>query len=377
MRFLPTDDEKIVHDSARRALEQSYTMSARKAVLCNGGFSKSNWTQFANLGWLGVNIPGDGETGSELRHACAILEAAGRSLVVEPLLDSLIGVPIVIRRSGPTDHHLAHLSELAAGRRITILVSDSDAIGAGLPTVTARATNDMLILDGSARFLPAAPHADSFLIRVAVQGPDPGDTLLLLDRDTAGVSVYPGQTITGATFGHLHLQNVQVAETSLIGKLGSGASPWNTAKTAMTLGCAAELLGTMERALEITVEYLKIRRQFGSVLSDFQVVRHRVADMYAEVELARSILRRGLLAWEDNSCDLDRIVSGLYAIAMRGALFVCEQAIQLHGGMGMTDECAVGHYYKHTLLRAAVFGSPVTHIQYLSDTSELLFPPCH
>jgi len=133
----------------------------------------------------------------------------------------------------------------------------------------------------------------------------------------------------------------------------------------------------MERALEITVEYLKIRRQFGSVLSDFQVVRHRVADMYAEVELTRSLLRRGLLAWEDNCCDLDRIVSGLYAIAMRGALFVCEQAIQLHGGMGMTDECAVGHYYKHTLLRAAVFGSPVTHIQYLSDTSELLFPPCH
>jgi alkylation response protein AidB-like acyl-CoA dehydrogenase len=168
-----------------------------------------------------------------------------------------------------------------------------------------------------------------------------------------------------------------VAKSSLIGKSGGGASAWKAATTAMTLGCAAELLGTMERALEITLEYLKTRRQFGSALSDFQVVRHRVADMYAEVELARSALRRSLLAWEADSVDLDRLASALYAIAMRAALFVCEQAVQLHGGMGMTDECAVGHYYKHALSRAAVFGSPATHIQYLSDTSDCLFAQRH
>ncbi|CAB3793757.1 Acryloyl-CoA reductase (NADH) [Paraburkholderia caffeinitolerans] len=361
MDFDLNSEQQMLQDSVRRFIERAYSFEARAALLKDGGNgSEANWRTFADNGWLMAAIPEeDGGLGGTVIETAIIAQALGGALVLEPWLGCAVLAAQTLVAGGTAAQRQRLLPQMASGS-VRLALAYSEPASRGLPepvSLCARREGNGYVLDGRKSLVLGAPGADAFIVSAQVPGVS-GLTLLLVDGGAPGLNRQALPLHDGTWVEELSFDGVWMAADAVLGAPGAGLPALRAGLAHGTVALCAELIGMMEKTLEMTAGYLKMREQFGVQIGSLQALQHRMADMVAELEVARSMLHVALasLANDDAQTQLRRLAAAKMLIG-RAAKFVCGQGIQLHGGIGMTEEYAVGHYYKRAVVADLLLGS--------------------
>jgi alkylation response protein AidB-like acyl-CoA dehydrogenase len=357
MDFTFTDDQTQLRDAVRGYLQRKNDFAARTKVLrSDAGWSEPLWRGLASdLGILGVLIPErlEGAAGDPV-DAMVVMEELGASLLVEPFLETAIVGAAALTASG---QHDAELRGIAQGEvRIALAWAEPDARFDRLPrATTAQQSGDGWRLDGRKAVVTAAPMATHLLVTALADG-DPA--LFLVDADAAGVALQSFPTIDGRCAADIAFGGIDLPATSLVLR---GAEAIERLLDLATAMLGAEALGVLRRMFDDTVAFTQGRSQFGQPIASFQVIQHRLVDMYMRIELATSAVYRAVLSVDSAPAERMRAVSAMKVTVADACRFVGQNAIQLHGGMGMTDEVAVTHYFRRATMIETEFGSADYH----------------
>ena len=370
MNFNLTDEQQMLRDAVRRFAAERYTFDARRRLLENAdGFSKENWSSYAELGWLALGLPEDvGGLNCSFVETALVMEEFGRVLALEPYASSAILCARIIDASGNVGQRTSLLPAIGEGRlRMALAHSEADSRYslATVQATAAKSVDDGYVLDGVKTLAFDAPAADQLIVSAALDG---GFGLFLVPAETRGVSLSPYPLIDGTRAADVELKAVRLPRPALLVDSSQALGVLEEAIDRTVLALVAEALGAMEAVLEITNAYIKQRVQFGQPIGKFQALQHRMAEMFVEVQETRSILYRGMALLESAPAERQRAISAAKVVAGNAAKFVGAQGIQLHGGIGMTEEYAVGHYYKKLIAFEKRFGDTEFHItRYLQN----------
>lgn len=364
MDFTFTDEQLQLRDSLRRFLSESYGLERRRAItLSGGGCDAAIWRQFAELGILGIAIPESlGGVGGDAFDAMVVMEEFGRALVLEPYLPTaLVGAGILVRSGSAPQQRL--LRAVAAGEiRLAFAHGERDSRWR-LDAVTTRAVTEAghWVLDGHKAMVTDGAGAHYLLVSARTAS---GISLFLLPGTSEGVTRTAFTTHDGASVAEIKLEGVRLPADALIGAEGAGLPLIEAASEAAIAGLCAEAVGAMDALLALTLEYVKTRRQFGVPIGTFQALQHRMADMLLHAELARSMsyLASARLTVSD-ATERRRALSAAKFVVGRSARLIGQEAVQLHGGMGVSDELATSHYFKRLTLINASFGDMDHHLE--------------
>jgi alkylation response protein AidB-like acyl-CoA dehydrogenase len=369
--FTLNEEQKLLKDSAERFLEKEYPFAYRRRLIATDeGFSRRTWKAFAGLGWLGIGIPEDlGGIGGSAVETAVLMEAFGGALVGEPFLATCVLGGGLIRFAGTPAQRKALLPAVAAGD-LTLAFAFAEPGGRYDPAhVDTRAGKEGgdFILDGRKGVVFHAATADKIIVAARTAGNTRdrgGITLFLVDSGAKGLARRDYPTVDGQRAAEVTLKAVRVAAENVIGEV-DGALP--VIEHAIDLGIAAvtaEAAGMMAALTKQTLDYLKARRQFGRPLSDFQVPQHRMVDMFVAAELSKSMAYMAAVRADDgDAAARGRAVSAAKVQIGKAGRFIGQQAVQLHGGMGMTDELPVGHYFKRLTMIDTLFGDVDFHLR--------------
>jgi len=363
MHGFSSDERKLLDESLYDYLADTYDFDFMKKTMRaddGPGFSTERWAQYAEFGWLGVAIPEDaGGIGGGFTELGIVLAAAGRHLLLEPLVQTLALGATALERLGTGDQR-ARLADVAAGARLLAFCHAEPAAGFARHHVTtvARAGDaGGFVLDGDKTFTIGAHAADDLIVSARIASTDGPVALFLVPRDAAGVTLNVAPALDGRRGAAVALSRVTLSPTA---RLGNGEADQlaeiSTILDRGVIASCAEAVGAMAAVTEMAVDYLKTREQFGQALSKFQVLQHRLVDMSVATEEARASVHAALQALDDDRPDARRAIWHAKVQTARSARFVGAQGVQLHGGMGMTDDLAVGHYYKRLSQLEAMFG---------------------
>jgi len=372
MELVQSAERAALRDVVHRYLSEHYDFQQRRRTLqSEPGFTRARWCEFAQLGWLGAAVPEAlGGSGGTAGDVAVILDEFGRFLVLEPLLSCAV-LPIgVLAESAGLPRYAGMVEQLASGRQLfTVAHRESPARG-NVHFVETRARalpGGRYVLTGNKSNVVAATEADKIIVSARVAGgcDEPaGLSLFLLDPSLPGIEQRRYRTIDGRPAADLTLRAVEVGPDAVLGTDGSAAPVLSSAFEQFIVGSCAEAVGIMDAVVATTVDYLKTRRAYGSTLSSYQALQHRLADMLAEVELSRSMLIRALHALSAQSGHQRRKeVSGARILIGQASRFVASSAIQLHGAMGVVDEHIVGHFLKRLTVTFALCGSVEFHLR--------------
>jgi alkylation response protein AidB-like acyl-CoA dehydrogenase len=304
-----------------------------------------------------------------------MMEEFGKGLVVEPYVSTVIMAGSVIEAGGTTEHIEGVLTEIMAGTTLGSLayVEPQARFNLADVTTTAKVEGDNYGINGFKGVVLGGPSADVLVVPARTSGDqkdESGITLFLVDVSADGVSKRDYPTIDGMQASEINLDNVSVPASAVLGEVGKGLALLEMGINNGILAVGAEAVGAMEVLYKTTVEYCKTREQFGQPIGKFQVLQHRMVDMFMEHEQAKSLLYMAALRMsEDDEVESLKAVSALKVQIGKGGRFVGQNAIQLHGGMGMTDELNVGHYFKRITAIETLFGNVDHHLKKYSQVA--------
>lgn len=363
VHFQLSDEQTIIKDTLARFLADRYDIVRRRGYLAEPrGFSEANWQQLAELGLTTLPFPerlgGMGGSGAE---TMIVMEEIGYHCAVEPFAPSIIAAAEALSRADDDDVARKHVADLASGAVVlTYALFEERAPHDPLRIGTRAIVEDgSYLLSGSKRLAPY-PAADLFLVSALAPRPEGGEdvALFLVPKDAPGVAVVEYRTVDGLPA--CDLQFAAAPTTELLVGLENGRAATSHLCSAMAFAHSAEAVGILRRMLETTTNYMKSRVQFGRPLAAKQVVRHRIAEMYMQYELARSMVI-GAAVREPGSPEWRCSVAAAKVMVNTAADFVAKQAVQLHGGMGVSDEYEISHYYKRLMVLKALFGDTREH----------------
>ncbi|OYQ34300.1 hypothetical protein CHU95_12765 [Niveispirillum lacus] len=360
MSAFTQEDRNMLADSLNRFVEEAYDGERRFAILkSDDGFGRQEWATYAELGWLGIAIDErHGGSGGGLAELAVLMRAAGRGLLMEPLLPTLILAAGAISQGGSAEQKALWLPAIAEGRAILTLAQDDAAQDAA--PVTATKAGDDYILSGQRGFVLYGAAADRIIVKADLAG----NTALFLVPPTAhGVSLAHARSIDDRPVADLVLDNVRVAAGDCLP--GGDARLLESLNQTAALAVCAEAVGAMEIANRLTLDYLKTRTQFGTTIGSFQVPQHRMVDMTLAAQEAAAITWAAIGAASVQAPDADLLTAAAKARSAAAARLIGEQAIQLHGGIGMTEEYVIGHYYRRLMLLETLFGGAGWHLDRL------------
>jgi len=371
MDFSFSEEQGLLQDSVQRYMQKSYTFEERQKVLkTEDGFSREHWASFAELGWLALPFSEEnGGFGGTAVETMIMLEEFGKGLVVEPYISTVIMAGSVIEAGGTTEHKEGILAEIMAGTKLASLafVEPQARFDLADVTTTAKSEGDGYLINGFKGVVLGGPSADVLIIPARTSGDqkdESGITLFLIDANSDGVSRRDYPTIDGLQASEITLENVSAAASAVLGEVDKGFGLLETGIDNGILAVGAEAVGAMEVLYKTTVEYCKTREQFGQPIGKFQVLQHRMVDMFMEHEQAKSLLYMAALRIsEGDETEARKAISALKVQVGKGGRFVGQNAIQLHGGMGMTDELNVGHYFKRLTAIETLFGNVDHHLK--------------
>ncbi len=377
MALVLNEEQVMLRDSAAGFLAEKATVAQLRELRDSGserGFDESVWREMAEMGWAGIAIPeafgglGYGYTGLGL-----VLEQAGRNLSVSPLQSSVLVAATVIAELGGDGQKEQLLPAIAAGEKlVTLALQEGPHHAPAQVATTAEAAGDDWVLSGCKVLVLDAHVADSFIVIARSggrAGEESGLSAFLVDAGTPGVSLERRSLVDARNAGVLSLESVRVPAASLLGPAGDAWSGLNRALDIANIGLASELLGLSAEAFERTVGYLKERKQFGRVIGSFQGLQHRAAELFAELELARSIVLQALQAIDDGQEDLSLMASAAKAKLCEVAQRATNEGIQMHGGIGMTDEHEIGFFIKRARVAQHTFGDYNYHLDRFAQLS--------
>jgi len=357
-----TDERHLLDESLQSYFNENYDFE-RWRQLARGtdvGYGQDSWRTYAELGWLGVAVPGAfGGAAGGITETGIVMAAAGRHMALEPLLGTIVLGAAAIELSGNAQQHATYLPAIIEGRTILAFCHAEPSGGFDRMHVktVARRVDSGFVLDGEKSFTLGAHSADRLIVSARLGSATGPVTLFIVPGDSDGLHRNTARALDGRLGATLRLSGILVAAELRLGD--SDADQLAVIDRIIDRGAiaaCAEACGAMVALTQITVDYLKIREQFGQPLARFQVLQHRLVDMSIAAEEARAIVHAALQALDNDAPEAQRAVWRAKVKTARSARYVGTQAIQLHGGMGMTDELSVGHFYKRLTICETIFG---------------------
>ncbi len=364
MDFEFNDDQAALRDAVSRWVDKGYDFERRRAITKAGGFSRQAWDELAELGLLGLALPeANGGMGFGAVEAMVVMEELGRGMVLEPYAAvALVAAPLLAASTAPEAAKLAQ--GVADGSAILVLAHQERGARYDLARVETRAERDpsgAWRISGTKCIVPAGEHADAFIVPARVSGSkdDPQGIALFLVERGASVSLRGYPTQDGACAAELTL--AQSPGIELL-PAGQGFDALEAAIDRAIAAAAAEAVGVMDKFVALTVEYMNTRKQFGVAIGTFQALRHRIADVKIQLELARSMSYFASLKLGEPPAARRRALSQAKVQLGHSMRFVGQQCIQLHGGIGMTDEYLGSHCFKRLTMIELAYGDTLHHL---------------
>jgi alkylation response protein AidB-like acyl-CoA dehydrogenase len=364
-----SDEQQLLRDSIQKLLRDQYKFDARrKTVASEEGWSRKQWAAFSELGLLAAPLPEEfGGLGAGPLATMIIMQEFGRNLVVEPFFETVVLAGGLIEAAGTDAQRKDLLPEIAAGNSTWALAWSEQGSRYALHNVatTARRQGDDFVLTGTKAAVIAAPWADKLIVSARTSGERrdaDGVSLFIVDRQSSGLHLQSFRTMDGRRAAEILLRDVRVPAGQMLGGEGEGVAILEACRDRAIAALCAEAVGAMTELNSATLEYTKTRKQFGVALGTFQVLQHRMVDMFIALEESISLTQHLNLTLAADEPGASKLASGAKSKIGDAARFIGEQAVQLHGGMGMSDELNVGHYFKRIAAINIQFGDPAYHL---------------
>ena len=372
MDFDLSDEQRMLQDSIHRFTAEQYGFEQRLRHAAEPvGYSRMVWRHYADMGLLGLPFAeADGGFGGGPVDTLIVAEALGRVLALEPYLPTVVLCGSLLRLAASAQQRQATLPAIAAGE-LTVAFAHVEAVArydlAHVETTATASASGGWVIHGAKRFVLAGDSADRLIVsaRTSGQASDAeGLSLFLVDAAAAGITRRGYRTQDHGRAADIRFHAVQLPAEALLGTPGAALPVIEQAVDTALAALCAEAVGVMERAHELTVDYLKMRKQFGVPIGSFQALQHRAVDMLVAVEQARSMaLYAAMMCEMPDAAERGRAIAAAKVQNGRSARFVGQEAIQLHGGIGMTEECQVGHYFRRLTVIETLFGDTPHHLR--------------
>ncbi len=369
MPLVLNEDQIQLKDAARAFIQDKSPVSAfRKLRDSNDkdGFDRKLWKEMAELGWAGIIIPEEfGGSGFGYAGLGVVLEEAGRTLLASPLISTALIGATAVMLGGTTAQKKEILPAIAAGGWLMALAHEEGPHHRPYAIACkAKKTDGGFVLSGKKTFVLDGHVADQLIVVARTSGKAgarDGLTLFLVDRASPGVRVARTIMVDSRNAANVKFTKVQLAANAVLGNVDQGADILDPVLDRARIGLGAEMLGGIREEFERTVEYLKTRQQFGVLIGTFQALKHRAAEMFCEIELSASVVLDGLIAIDENRNDVPQLASLVKARLNDTYFLVSNEALQMHGGIGMTDEFDMGLFMKRARVAMASFGDSFFH----------------
>lgn len=369
MDFNLSEEQTMLQDSVSRFVQNSYGFDDRKKyIAAENGFSAENWATFAELGWLGIPFAEEhGGFGGGALEIMTVMEEFGKGLVVEPYLATVILGGGFLSKGGTAAQQEQLIPSIIEGnlQLAFAYVEPQGRFNLADITTTATASGDGYSISGHKGVVLNGPNADKLIVTTRTSGDqrdENGITVFLVDASAAGVSRRNYPTIDAMQGSEITFNDVQVSADDIIGELNNGLALIQSVVDDGLLAICAEAVGAMEVLYKTTVEYTKQRKQFDVPIGSFQALQHRMVDMFIEHEQSKSLMYLAAMRLAEGSDEASKAISALKVQIGKGGRYVGQQAVQLHGGMGQTEELNVGHYFKRLTMISHTFGNADFHL---------------
>jgi pimeloyl-CoA dehydrogenase small subunit len=375
MDFDLTDEQRLLRDSVDRLLADRYAFDKRKAYLAEPeGWSRELWSQYAELGLLGLPFAEEhGGFGGGGIEVMLVMEAFGRALVLEPYLATVVLAGTALRLAGSEAQQATLVSQIAEGTLRLAFAHGERQARYDLPDVltTAQSKGAGWVLDGEKSVISHGDAADMLVVSARTSGgrdDTAGITLFLVDGNAGGIARRSYTLRDGSRAAEITLSGVGVGSDAVLGAVGGGFPVIQRVAEAGIAATAAEAVGAMEAMHSMTLEYLKTRQQFGRPIGENQALQHRATEMFVALEQGRSMaMLAAMTVDEPDPAERARNLSMVKVGIGQAARFVSQNAVQLHGGIGMTEEYAVGHYFRRCMVIEHSFGDTAHHLSRLAS----------
>lgn len=364
MDFSLTEEQLLLRESVEKYVADHGGVDRhRRLSRGEAGFDPEAWAAFAELGWLALPFSeADGGLGGSVTDLMVLCEALGRGLVREPFLHTVITCGGLLAALGTGAQRGELLPDLIEGRTQWAFASAERGSGYSLDAIatTATAAGDDYVLDGG-KITVLNGHVADQLLLTAREGD--GVSLFIVDASLPGILREPFTAVDGSRGARLLLEGVQVPADARLGAAGRAVAGIEAALDQALVAIGAESVGAMQVLLDATVEYCKTREQFGQAIGKFQALQHRMADMYLKLEETRSLLYNAAIQLQEGSDEAAAACAALKVKLAEAGRFISHESVQLHGGIGMTDELIVGHLFKRLLLLARLYGDEEYYLE--------------
>lgn len=364
MNFDYSEEQNLLKESIVRWAQDNYSFEQRNVSAGSGnGFSKEHYNTFAELGWLSVPFAEEfGGYGGSVVDVAAVMEEFGKALVVEPVFPNLVLFGGLLERSNNNSVKAELIPQVIDGSLMGAVAMYEPQARFDMSNVVTSATEsgDAYSISGHKSVVLGGAHAEQLIVVARTSGEqndESGLSLFLVDAGSEGVTVKAYPLMDGQQVADIHFDN---AQGQLISELGNASSALNDVLRLAHVALCAEAVGIMEVLNRTTVEYTKTRKQFGVTISSFQALQHRMVDTFMSYEQAKSLLIGTLCELTDDRTTperADKVVNALRTLVAKNGKHIGDEAIQLHGGMGLTDEMNVGHYVKRLMMINLMFGN--------------------
>lgn len=370
MDFSFTEEQTLLRNMVQRFVQDEYGLEARqKIVNSEEGMSRDHWNTFAELGLLAAPFAEeyDGLGGSQI-ETMVIMEELGRGLVVEPYFQTVVLGGGFINEGASDDQKKALIPGIIGGEDIYAIgfVEPQSRFNLNDITTKAEKSGDGYTLNGYKAVVIGAPWANKLIITARTSGDQrdaDGVSIFVVDKSADGVSTRDYPTVDGLRASEVTLENVSVGADRLLGGEGKGAELLEKVIDQGIAALCAEACGAMKVLNDATVEYCKTREQFGQPIGKFQVLQHRMVDMFMEYEQSVSMAYMVNLKLDEDDLERKKAASAAKVQIGKSGKMIGQSAVQLHGGMGMTDELNVGHYFKRLTMIDTLFGNVDHHLK--------------
>lgn len=375
MALVLTEEQGMLRDSAKSFLTDNAPVSELRKLRDTrsaDGFNRALWKQFAEMGFTGVLIPEDlGGMGLGLVEAGVVMEEIGRNLTASPFLASSVVAATALLSAGTAAQKQATLPKIASGELIaTLAVDEHSKHNPRNTALKAEKNGSGYTLDGAKTFVLDGHVADLFVVAARTSGAKgdlAGVTLFLVDAKASGVKVERVVMVDAHNAARITFDKVAIAESAVLGKVGEGLVPLNAALSAGRVAASAEMLGIADEVFTRTVNYLKERQQFAKIIGEFQALQHRAAHLYCEIEFTRSAVLKALQGLGEGSPTAIGLASVAKSKAGATVTLAVQEGVQMHGGIGMTDEFEMGFFMKRARVLQELFGDATYHADLLAQ----------
>ena len=377
MKLVLSEEEQFLKDTAKNFADERSPISHFRSLRDNNDpklWDKDIWSEMVKLGWPGILIPEEfGGSNFGVTGIGVILQECAKTLTPSPLFATGVLGAYAISQFGNDDQKSDYLPKIVSGEITTALAIDETSHHEPSKTeMTAEKNDSNFILNGKKIFVIDGASADILIVLArtsGVKGDSTGLSLFILNSDTSGIEIKKLDMADSRNYANISFNEVIIDESSLLGDLETAGETVESILDIGRIAMSAEMLGNAESAFEITLDYLKQRKQFGALIGSFQALQHRAAEMFCEIELTKSSVMAAMRAADENSNELQRLSSLSKTMAGETLHLVSNEAIQMHGGIGVTDEYDIGFFLKRARVAEQIFGSAKYHTERYANLS--------